>query len=376
MTNTLDAAALRTFPPAIVRTDEISGSELDPRFEQHADVSPVAEFFPGYRVVAIVPCFNEEAAITKVVRDLQAHVGDIEVYVYDNCSTDRTADVARAAGAIVRTETLKGKGNVVRRAFADIEADVYLLIDGDDTYDAAAAPRMIRALLDGPYDHVLGIREPEETALDAYRGGHEFGNRLLNRIVGGIFGSNTGDMLSGYRVFSRRFVKSFPAVSREFEIETELTVHCLALRVPATSLQIGFRDRAEGTESKLRTYRDGYRILRLIMNLTRHERPIAFYGVVATFFALIGGALMAPSVAHWASGGEFVRNGGLSLGLTAFIVAFLCLVVGVILDGTRKTRHELSRLAYLSHRAVDAGRISTRTVHHIDAAAIAHASGG
>ncbi len=249
----------------------------------HADrLAAAGARFPGYRIAAIVPCHNEEAAIGKVVADLVAAVPDMDVYVYDNCSTDRTVEVARRAGAIVRSEQLKGKGNVVRRAFADIDADVYLLIDGDDTYDAAAAPDMISALLAGPYDHVLGIREPEATATEeVYRGGHERGNRILNKVVARIFGTNAGDMLSGYRVFSRRFVKSFPAMSREFEIETELTVHCLALRVPATSMPVGFRDRAQGSESKLRTYHDGFRILRLIMNLTRHERPIAFYGLLA-----------------------------------------------------------------------------------------------
>jgi glycosyltransferase involved in cell wall biosynthesis len=241
-----------------------------------AQLAPSGPRFPGYRIAAIVPCHNEAAAIGKVVRDLRAAVPGMDVYVYDNCSTDNTADTARRAGAIVRREHRKGKGNVVRRAFADIDADIYLLVDGDDTYDAAAAPDLIQALLDGPHDHVLGIRAPEAGATEAYRPAHEAGNRALNRVVARIFGTDAEDMLSGYRVFSRRFVKSFPAASREFEIETELTVHCMAMRVPATAVQVGFRDRAAGTESKLRTYRDGWQILRLILNLARHERPLAF----------------------------------------------------------------------------------------------------
>ena len=232
------------------------------------------------RIAAIVPCHNEEAAVGKVVEDLLAAVPTMDVYVYDNRSTDATSERAREAGAIVRVEDVKGKGNVVRRAFGDLEADVYLLIDGDDTYDARASTSMIQALLTGPYDHVLGVREPVIGSSSAYRPGHERGNRVLNGIVGWAFGTNVGDMLSGYRVFSRRFVKSFPALSREFEIETELTVHSLALRVPQTSMRVGFKDRPPGSESKLRTYRDGSRIVRLILNLVRHERPVAFYGLI------------------------------------------------------------------------------------------------
>jgi hypothetical protein len=343
MTDILDATEKLTFPPSLVRT---------PVAETSIEREQPGQRFPGYRLAAIVPCHNEEVAIGNVVRDLLTAVPDMTVYVYDNRSTDRTADVAREAGAIVRVETMKGKGNVVRRAFADIDADVYLLVDGDDTYDASAAPAMIRALLAGPYDHVLGIRAPEEDG--AYREGHERGNRILNRIVGGIFGSNVGDMLSGYRVFSRRFVKSFPAVSREFEIETELTVHCLALRVPATSLQIGFKDRAEGSESKLRTYRDGWKILKLIVSLARHERPIAFYGLVAALFTALAGLLAIPFLVDWAQTGTAGHSTGILPTITILIASALTMAIGLILDGTRKGRHEGSRLAYLNHAAVQA----------------------
>lgn len=306
------------------------------------------------RIAAIVPCHNERAAIGRVVTDLFASVPGIEVYVYDNRSTDGTAEAAAAAGAIVRHENHKGKGNVVRRAFADIDADVYLLIDGDDTYDASAAPQLIDALLAGPYDHVLGVREPQDDARNPYRANHEFGNRLLNAIVGWIFGDNVGDMLSGFRVFSRRFVKSFPAVSREFELETELTVHCLALRVPSTSVPVGFRDRPEGSESKLRTYRDGSRILGLIVNLARHERPIAFYGLIGGLVLLGALVLGVPVGVEYLQTGLVPRLPTLVTLLALIAFAGLSFGAGLVLDGIRKSRHEKSRLAYLGLPAVPA----------------------
>ncbi|MEO8750057.1 MAG: glycosyltransferase, partial [Allobranchiibius sp.] len=214
-----------------------------------------AEKFEGLRIAAIVPCYNEEVAVGQVVKDLLAAVDGIVVYVYDNNCSDDTVRVATEAGAVVRSESRKGKGNVVRRAFADIDADVYLLIDGDDTYDASAAPQLIETLLSGPYDHVLGVRTDNPDAT-AYRPGHASGNRLFNRLITALFGEPVTDMLSGYRVFSHRFVKSFPALAREFEIETELTVHAVNLRVPQIEVPVGFKDRPEGSESKLRTYHD------------------------------------------------------------------------------------------------------------------------
>lgn len=311
----------------------------DIRTAPAASVARTAARFPGYRIAAIVPCYNEAAAIEKVVRDLRASVPGMEIYVYDNNSTDATAEIARKAGAIVRREHTVGKGNVVRRAFADIDADIYLMIDGDDTYDAAAAPALIEKLIDGPYDHVLGVREPETTGDEAYRPGHERGNQVLNAVVGTVFGTNVEDMLSGYRAFSRRFVKSFPSASREFEIETELTVHCLSSRVPAASVTVGFRDRPAGSESKLRTYRDGFKILSLIVNLARHERPVPFYGVIAAFFALLAGVALPLGVGH--------------APLVLFTVATLSTIIGLVLDGTRKARYETTRLAYLAHPAVE-----------------------
>jgi len=304
-------------------------------------------------IAAIVPCYNEEAAVAKVVTDLRRHVPGVTVYVYDNGSTDRTVERAGAAGALVRTEPLKGKGNVVRRAFADIDADVYLLIDGDDTYDSAAAPAMIEKLVTQGLDHVVGVRNEvrNEQGASVYRPAHEFGNRLLNRIVCAIFGDSLGDMLSGFRVFSRRFVKSFPATSRGFEIETELTVHSLALRLPSGSHPVGFRDRAEGSESKLRTYRDGWSILNVIGTLMRHERPVAFFGLLAAVAAAMAIAIGSPTLAS-ALGDGAARPGPLVIAAVLLLISFLEMVVGIVTDGVRRARHEHSRLAYLAHSAL------------------------
>ncbi|TCJ30892.1 glycosyltransferase [Nocardioides jejuensis] len=300
--------------------------------------------FPNVSIAAIVPCYNEEAAVADVVRGLQQAVPGIEVYVYDNNSSDRTAEVARAAGAHVRSESHPGKGNVVRRAFADIDADVYLMIDGDDTYDAAAAPALIGTLLEGPYDHVLGIRAPE-SATEAYRHGHQFGNRIINAAVARLFGEHVTDMLSGYRVMSRRFVKSFPASSRGFEIETELTVHCLTLRVPCASVPVGFRDRHEGSESKLNTFRDGFRILSTILRLFRYERPARFYGALGLLgFLVIGVPALLEEVLP-----------GLPLPhFSAFlVVALFCLMVTIsMIDDTQaRARHDNAHLVYMQQPA-------------------------
>lgn len=292
--------------------------------------------------------------MAKVVGDLEAAVPGIVVYVYDNSSTDATAARAAEAGAMVRAEPAKGKGNVVRRAFADIDADVYVLIDGDDTYEASAALLMIKTLLDGPYDHVLGVRR-QVAGGDAYRTGHETGNRVLNGVVGKVFGENVTDMLSGFRVFSHRFVKSFPAVSREFEIETELTVHSLRLRVPQTSVPIDFRDRPPGSESKLRTYHDGLKILSLIVGLARHERPVAFYGLFGTLSWLVALALMVPIVVEFYDTSLVPRFPTLFGAFTLILFGALLWTAGLILDGIRRSRHEAARLVYLRYAAVGGG---------------------
>lgn len=297
------------------------------------------------RVAAIVPCHNEAIAIGSVVRDLKAAVPGIEVYVYDNNSTDGTADVAREAGAIVRFEPAKGKGNVVRRAFADVEADVYLMIDGDDTYDASAAPRMIEALLEGPHDHVLGVRREVEDG--AYRPGHAAGNKLFNLTVSRIFGVEVRDMLSGYRVFSHRFVKSFPAVSREFETETELTIHAATLRVPQVEVEVDFTDRPDGAESKLRTFHDGFKILRLILHLTRVERPVLFHNVVALLLALVSLALGIPVVIEFVETGLVPRFPTAILAATLMLVAVMTFFLGLTLSALKRVKDENMRLTYL-----------------------------
>lgn len=301
--------------------------------------------FRDLRIAAIVPCHNEETAVAKVVADLRLALPTADIYVYDNSSTDRTAEVAAAAGAIVRTELRKGKGNVVRRAFADIEADVYLMIDGDDTYDASAAPMLIRTLLENQLDHVVGVRlERSDTA---YRPGHAVGNKLLTGVVRSLFGNTFTDMLSGYRVFSRRYVKSFPALAQEFEIETELTIHSLQVRIPAAEVGIGFEDRAEGSESKLRTYRDGWRILRWIARVSRHERPVLFHGAIAGLLLVLSLVLAAPVIAEFTRTGLVPRFPTAILAAAIVTIAVLVLAVGYILDSIRHSREENARLAYL-----------------------------
>lgn len=300
-------------------------------------------------IAVIVPCYNESVAVAKVVTALRSAVPEAVIYVYDNASTDDTSEVARRAGAVVRQETLRGKGNVIRRALADIDADVYLMIDGDDTYDAAAAPLMIQALLSGPYDHVTGVRTPELEG--AYRSGHEMGNRFFNRVVSTIFGHQVNDMLSGYRVFSRRFVKSFPAVSRAFEIETELTVHAINNRVPQLEVPVGFQDRAEGSESKLRTYHDGFRILRMIARLLHHERPLGLYSALSGVLFVLGMVLGIPVVIEFAQTGLVLRFPTAFLAASVMVLSLLTLIIGILLDGLRKIRQENTRIAYMSFPA-------------------------
>ncbi len=302
--------------------------------------------FSGLRIAAIVPCHNEEQSVAAVISELQRAVPGIDVVVYDNASTDRTAEVARQAGAEVRSEACPGKGNVIRRALADLEADLYVMIDGDDTYDATALPEMIETLVDGPYDQVTGVRVARSK--DAYRSGHELGNRAFNKIVSVIFRRPVTDMLSGYRVFSRRFVKSFPAISRAFEIETELTVHAINNRVPQAEVFVGFKDRAEGSDSKLRTYHDGFRIARMITRLLHHERPLALYSTLATLTVLTAIGLGLPVIDEYLRTGLVGRFPTAFLAASLVVVAFIVLVVGILLDGLRKVRQETTRIAYMT----------------------------
>ena len=301
------------------------------------------------RIAVLVPCLNEEAAIGKVVNDFRSSLPSATVYVYDNNSTDGTVAVAQQAGAVVRRERRPGKGSVVRRMFQDIEADIYVMVDGDDTYDASAAPRLVDAMLAGNLDMVVGKRV--ETHQDAYRPGHRLGNLVLTGLVRKLFGSQIDDMLSGYRVFSRRFVKSFPSSSREFEIETELTVHAMQMRMAIAEIDTPYKERPPGSTSKLRTFRDGWRILVTILNLMRNERPLLF-------FWLLGGVLLLAALgAAVPLAFEFARTGQVPRFPTAILctgiatTAVVSFTTGLILDLVSHVRREMKRLAYLQHAA-------------------------
>ncbi|HEY4250335.1 MAG TPA: glycosyltransferase [Roseomonas sp.] len=301
---------------------------------------------PPPRIAVLIPCYNEEVAAPRVVAAFRAALPDAVVHVYDNNSKDRTRAVAAAAGAVVRGESLQGKGNVVRRMFADIEADIYVLVDGDDTYDAAAAPAMVRLLQEERLDMVTGIRVTDIEA--AYRPGHRLGNLMLTGMVRLIFGDRITDMLSGYRAFSRRFVKSFPALAHGFETETEFTVHALELRLPVGELKTTYRDRPPGSVSKLNTFRDGWRILRTIVSLVQRERPLAFFGVIALLLGAGGIALFLPVLDTYLLTGLVPRLPTAVLSAMLVLAAFLSLVCGLVLDTVTRGRREAKRIAYLA----------------------------
>ena len=308
--------------------------------------------WPGLRVAVLVPCYNEEVAIPKVVADFRASLPEARIYVFDNNSRDNTAAVARAAGAEVRRETLQGKGNVVRRAFADVEADIYLLVDGDDTYDASAAPGMIDLLVADHLDMVNGARVTDIAA--AYRPGHRLGNLVLTGLVRLVFGDRISDMLSGYRVFSRRFVKSFPSLASGFETETEFTVHALDLKMPVGEVTTRYKDRPVGSVSKLRTYSDGLRILHTIVVLVKDERPLQFFASVALVLGILGLGVGARVVLDYIETGLIPRLPSAILASAFEILAFLSLASGLILDSVARGRKEVKRLAYLAIPGVGA----------------------
>ena len=301
-------------------------------------------------IAVLIPCHNEAATIAKVVRDFRAALPDAAIHVYDNNSTDGTAAAAEAAGALVRAEPLQGKGNVVRRMFADIEADLYVLVDGDDTYAAAAAPSMITALEENRLDMVNASRVPDRPGQERF--GHAFGNRLLTGLVRRIFGARLQDMLSGYKVLSRRFVKSFPCLASGFEIETEITVHALELRMPIRELAAGYRERPEGSASKLRTIRDGIRILWTILRLVQAERPLLFYG--SACIALVAAAiwLMIPVLITFEHTGLVPRFPTVILATGMTLLGFLSLACGLILQTVTLGRLEAKRMVYLGIPAV------------------------
>jgi len=302
------------------------------------------------RIAVILPCYNEEAAIGLTVAGFREALPQADIYVFDNNSRDGTAEIAAQAGAIVRHEPMQGKGHVVRRMFADVEADIYVMADGDATYDAQAAPAMIQRLVDEHLDMVVGARASEVDK--AYRRGHRLGNRVLTGILARLFGRTFSDILSGYRVFSRRFVKSFPILSAGFEIETEISVHALELRMPVAEMVTQYGARPQGSSSKLSTYRDGWRILRTILTLFRIERPVLYFGSIGAVLALVAFALGTPLVITYAQTGLVPRFPTAILVTGLAIVAALCFFAGLILDTVVRGRREMRRLAYLALPAI------------------------
>jgi glycosyltransferase involved in cell wall biosynthesis len=306
---------------------------------------------PALRVAVLVPCFNEEAAVATVVADFRKILPAAEIFVYDNNSTDRTVEVARAAGAEVRSERRQGKGHVVRRMFADIDADIYVLVDGDATYDAPSAPRMIDTLVNDHLDMVVGFRVDQSVA--AYRPGHRTGNWMLTRFLSAVFGQAFKDILSGYRVFSRRFVKSFPVLSDGFEIETELSVHALELALPVSEIETPYYARPEGSVSKLNTWRDGFRILGTILKLYRSEKPLRFFTAVGVILALLSVGLAIPIIITFLEVGLVPRFPTAILSMGLMIVAILSISSGLVLDTVTRGRREMKLLAYLSQPAIN-----------------------
>jgi glycosyltransferase involved in cell wall biosynthesis len=302
------------------------------------------------RVAVLIPCYNEDLTVAGVVQGFRTALPDAAIFVYDNNSSDRTAELARAAGAIVRHEPRQGKGNVVRRMFADIEADVYVLVDGDGTYDASAADRLVKKLVAENLDMLVGARQAE--AKEAYRPGHRAGNRLITGAITWLFGRAFGDILSGYRVFSRRYVKSFPALATGFETETELTIHALQLGMPVAEVMLPYAERPDGSVSKLSTWGDGFRILGLIVKLLKDERPLLFFGLIGAGFAALSLALGVPVVVEFLRTGLVPRFPTAFLSLGLMIIAVFCLFSGLILDTVSRGRREMKRLAYLSHPTV------------------------
>jgi GT2 family glycosyltransferase len=305
------------------------------------------------KIAVLVPCFNEEASVATVVADFRKVLPSAEVYVYDNNSTDRTVAVARDAGAIVRRERRQGKGHVVRRMFADVDADIYVLVDGDATYDAASIPKMIEALASERLDMVVGLRVDQAEA--AWRPGHRTGNWLLTSFLASAFGKAFKDILSGYRVFSRRFVKSFPVLSDGFEIETELSVHALELSLPTAEIETPYYARPEGSVSKLNTWRDGLRILGTILKLYRSEQPLRFFSGIAMFLVLVSVGLAVPVFITYLEQGIVPRLPTAVLSMGLMILAMLSLLSGLVLDTVTRGRREMKLLSYLAQAPVEKG---------------------
>ena len=297
-------------------------------------------------IAVLIPCYNEATTISQVVSDVKLILPQATVYVYDNNSKDDTAQVALSAGAVVRRELRQGKGYVVRRMFADIYADVYVMLDGDLTYNTNDLTKIINTLNDGMFDMVIGCRVAKEKT--AYRQGHDFGNRMFNKLLKSFFRSPFTDIFSGYRAFSYRFVKTFAQNSKRFEIETDLSLHALELGLPIAEIPTEYYERPAGSFSKLSTYKDGVRILKRILVLLKDLRPLFFYGCFALFFAVIGLIVGVPVVFDFFQTGLVERLPSAVLAATLMIIALLSLTCGLILDSVAKTRRDLKKLAYLS----------------------------
>lgn len=301
-------------------------------------------------IAVLIPCYNEAAAIGKVVSDFKKALPGAAVYVYDNNSTDNTVVVAKEAGALIGKENLQGKGNVVRRMFADIDTDVYVLVDGDDTYDAVSAANAVSLLMSEQLDMINISRD--ESSLDAYRPGHRWGNVMLTSIVRMIFGRHIKDMLSGYRVFSRRYVKSFPTTSTGFEIETELTVHALELGMPISEIGAPYKERPEGSLSKLSTYKDGFRILKTIGRLVKDERPLLTFVIISCLLFLLSVGFGFTVIVEFMETGLVPKLPTAVLSVGLMILSFLSLVCGMVLDTVTQGRREFKRLFYLNQTSV------------------------
>jgi glycosyltransferase involved in cell wall biosynthesis len=317
-----------------------------PPDQPYRDTNPSDDDAAELRLAVVLPCFNEEAAVTKVITDFRIALPGADVYVFDNSSTDRTAEMARSAGAIVRQVNLPGKGNVVRRMFADVVADIYIMADGDATYHAASASTMIKKLVQDNLDMVVGVRKHKDS--ESYRRGHQSGNRLLTHTMASLFGNGFTDMLSGYRVFSRRFVKTFPAMSRGFEIETELAIHALELRMPCGEVSTPYGVRPQESESKLHTYSDGFRILKTILKLFALERPFRFYGIISAVFILTAILLSLPLLSTYFETGLVPRFPTAILSTGLVITGVISFVTGLILETVTVGRREMKQLHYLS----------------------------
>lgn len=306
------------------------------------------------KVAVLIPCYNEEMTVGHVVEKFARYMPGAAIYVYDNNSTDRTVEVARAAGAIVRTERMQGKGYVIRRMFSDINADFYVLIDGDETYEAEAAPKLLAHAYENGLDMVNGARVTDRKA--AYRLGHVLGNRMLTGLVTMIFGHRLSDMLSGYRVFSKRFVKSFPALSQGFETETEFTIHALELGLPIGEMKTVYVERPPGSVSKLSTYKDGIRILFTIIQIVKLEKPLLLFSFIAAVLFVLGLGLGFPVVSFYLRHGDVPRLPTALLATALVLLSFLSFVCGLILDTIAIARKEQKRLAYLAYPAVFSDR--------------------